>query len=231
MARALLASKFCPAFHTRDIQNERSHSPQLGTLNGHTIQTRLASAVPPGLPSTPKLQSRTAPPAKTTKENTETTIASKPHDEKSYLSVEAGKGLRILLVEDNAINLGLLRKFISRFEPQILHTAVEMVKEIPDGYRYILMGEHFLSVFVLPDAFMRKYSCFTFDIAPPTDPSMPAMDGFEATRRIRSIESKRNTVHPAKIIALTGGSSEHIKRAYAAGADVFLRNPFSFKIS
>lgn len=59
---------------------------------------------------------------------------------------------------------------------------------------------------------------------------MPVMDGFEASKKIRSIESKRQTVFPAHIIALTGlGSDEHISRAYAAGVDVFLRKPASLK--
>lgn len=59
-------------------------------------------------------------------------------------------GLRILLVEDNAINLALLKKFVSRIQPQVLHTAVdgakavERVQEMRDGYQYIFMGEFFL---------------------------------------------------------------------------------------
>lgn len=57
---------------------------------------------------------------------------------------------------------------------------------------------------------------------------MPVMDGFEATRKIRSIEKKRQTAVPAKVVALTGlGSDEHITKAYAAGVNVFLRKPVS----
>lgn len=59
---------------------------------------------------------------------------------------------------------------------------------------------------------------------------MPIVDGFEATRSIRSIERARQTQSPAKIVALTGlGSDEHIMKAYAAGVDVFLTKPISFK--
>lgn len=58
---------------------------------------------------------------------------------------------------------------------------------------------------------------------------MPFMDGFEASRRIRSIERERGELCPAKIIALTGlGSSEHIEQAYEAGVNIFRRKPFSF---
>jgi FOG: CheY-like receiver len=59
---------------------------------------------------------------------------------------------------------------------------------------------------------------------------MPIMDGFEATRSIRLLERARHAESPAKIIALTGlGSDEHIMKAYAAGVDVFLTKPISFK--
>lgn len=59
---------------------------------------------------------------------------------------------------------------------------------------------------------------------------MPVMDGFEATKEIRLIEMKRGTSSPAHVIALTGlGSDEHIRRAFAAGVNVFLRKPASLK--
>lgn len=62
------------------------------------------------------------------------------------------------------------------------------------------------------------------------DLSMPVMDGFEATRKIRLIERAGRAEPPAKIIALTGlGSDEHIRKAYAAGVDVFLTKPISLK--
>ncbi|KAJ5295019.1 hypothetical protein PENANT_c037G00730 [Penicillium antarcticum] len=120
---------------------------------------------------------------------------------------EVKDGLRILLVEDNAINLALLKRFISKVPTQELHcavngaNAVELVQKMPQGYDYVFM-----------------------------DMSMPIMDGFEASKEIRLIETKRQTVSPTRIIALTGlGSDEHISRAYAAGVNVFLRKPASLK--
>ncbi|KAJ6119389.1 CheY-like superfamily [Penicillium sp. IBT 18751x] len=120
---------------------------------------------------------------------------------------EPGAGIRILLVEDNAINLALLEKYLARTKPEILHTAVngqeavKAVQAMAGGYKYIFM-----------------------------DLSMPIVDGFEATRSIRSIERARQTDPSAKIVALTGlGSDEHIMKAYAAGVDVFLTKPISFK--
>jgi CheY-like chemotaxis protein len=114
---------------------------------------------------------------------------------------------RILLVEDNAINLALLEKIVARTKPEILDTAtngqeaVNSVRAMSRGYQYIFM-----------------------------DISMPIMDGFEATQIIRSIERTRQAQIPAKIIALTGlGSDEHIARAYEAGVNLFLTKPISFK--
>ncbi|KAF4991652.1 hypothetical protein F66182_16556 [Fusarium sp. NRRL 66182] len=102
--------------------------------------------------------------------------------------------------------MALLKKFVNRKLPQVLHTAVngkiavERVQQTTEGYHYIFM-----------------------------DMSMPVMDGFEATQAIRSIERNRGTTHPATIIALTGlGSSEHLAKAFAAGINVFLTKPFSF---
>lgn len=56
-------------------------------------------------------------------------------------------GIRILLVEDNPINMALLKKFVNRKLPQVLHTAVngklavERVQNTMESYHYIFMGE------------------------------------------------------------------------------------------
>ncbi|KGO75887.1 CheY-like superfamily [Penicillium italicum] len=122
-------------------------------------------------------------------------------------TVVGSEGLRILLVEDNPINMALLQKLVARRHPSILHAAVngqkavEAVKKLPEGYHLIFM-----------------------------DMSMPVMDGFEATEAIRALEAERQSVSPARIIALTGlGSDEHVMKAYAAGVDVFVTKPVSFK--
>lgn len=133
-------------------------------------------------------------------------------------------GIRILLVEDNPINMALLKKFVNRMSPQVLHTAVngkiavEQVQKTTEGYHYIFMGRLTPS----QQQYVPLANC-TIDM------SMPVMDGFEATQAIRSIERSRDTTHPATIIALTGlGSSEHLAKAYAAGINVFLTKPVSF---
>jgi CheY-like chemotaxis protein len=57
------------------------------------------------------------------------------------------------------------------------------------------------------------------------------MDGFEATRQIRAIETERHVADDdrAVIVALTGlGSSRDADKAFAAGVDMFLTKPVSF---
>lgn len=59
--------------------------------------------------------------------------------------------------------------------------------------------------------------------------SMPVMDGFEATRAIRSLEKERDG-EAAIIIALTGlSSSRDESDALSSGVDLFLTKPVSFK--
>jgi CheY-like chemotaxis protein len=62
------------------------------------------------------------------------------------------------------------------------------------------------------------------------DMSMPVMNGFEATRAIRSLERDTDGRKPAIIIALTGlSSSRDESDAIASGVDLFLTKPVSFR--
>jgi HPt (histidine-containing phosphotransfer) domain-containing protein len=54
------------------------------------------------------------------------------------------------------------------------------------------------------------------------------MDGFEATRHIRQLESQRSSSHRVPIVALTAGKTEVEKeRCYASGMDRILFKPYS----
>jgi CheY-like chemotaxis protein len=58
---------------------------------------------------------------------------------------------------------------------------------------------------------------------------MPVMDGFEATRQIRKMESepdRASTTKDSVIIALTGMASQN--DAFDAGVDLFITKPVQF---
>ena len=128
---------------------------------------------------------------------------------------------RLLLVDDNKINLTLLRTYMHKRKYEVIDEAengleaVHKLEEREDGYDIIFM-----------------------------DISMPILDGFGATRQIRAIEASRkrkaleNTEKgeepavkdPALVIALTGlASSRDQNEAFTSGIDLFLTKPVAFK--
>lgn len=115
---------------------------------------------------------------------------------------------RILVVDDNAINLNLMLTFLKRRNLETLASAdngaaaVQAVEQAQQGYDIIFM-----------------------------DVSMPVMNGFEATRAIRALEKDRALgARGAMIVALTGLSSpQDQSEALASGFDLFLMKPVSFK--
>ncbi|KAE8145765.1 hypothetical protein BDV25DRAFT_163925 [Aspergillus avenaceus] len=121
--------------------------------------------------------------------------------------IESHRPPRVLVVDDNAINLKLMMTFMKKRNLDVLtaaengKVAVDAVEKLPEGYDMIFM-----------------------------DISMPVMNGFEATRAIRAIEKERDCCSPATIIALTGlSSSRDESEALASGIDLFLTKPVSFK--
>ena len=118
---------------------------------------------------------------------------------------------RILLVEDNKINLRLLQTFMKKRKLQVVASAengqlaLEAVQRAAEPFDFIFM-----------------------------DISMPTMNGFEATAAIREHEAGQvqtgKGVHTSKIVALTGlASAEDQARANDVGMDLFLIKPVSFK--
>ena len=129
---------------------------------------------------------------------------------------------RLLLVDDNKINLTLLRTYMRKRQYGIVDEAengFEAVKKVEDreeGYDIIFM-----------------------------DISMPVLDGFGATRQIRALEAARRkkaqdnhaaggkevaVKTPALVIALTGlASSRDQSEAFSSGIDLFLTKPVAFK--
>ncbi|KAK5111076.1 hypothetical protein LTR85_012270 [Meristemomyces frigidus] len=117
----------------------------------------------------------------------------------------------ILLVEDNKINLKLLETFIAK-------RGYTNVDSAADGLQAVQAAE-------------RRAEGFDIII---TDISMPVMDGFEASRKIRELERTRHvnsgpslTSHkPALLVALTGlASANNREEALRSGVDVFVTKP------
>lgn len=114
---------------------------------------------------------------------------------------------RVLLVDDNNINLQILVSFL---------------KKLGHAYDTATNGLEALEAFMAagPDAF----SHILMDI------SMPVMDGLESTRRIRQAEASQSPAHSSKIIALTGlASAAAQKEAFASGIDMYMMKPVRFK--
>ncbi|KAG4034547.1 hypothetical protein MFRU_003g05060 [Monilinia fructicola] len=126
----------------------------------------------------------------------------------------------LLLVDDNMINLKLLRHFITRLGYPTVHEAengleaVKKVEQRPEGYDIIFM-----------------------------DISMPVLDGFDATREIRKLEKSRREKaiengevegvgrkNEALVIALTGlAGRDDVEKARSCGIDLFMTKPVAMK--
>ncbi|KAG8846248.1 His Kinase A domain containing protein, partial [Serendipita sp. 411] len=120
--------------------------------------------------------------------------------------------LRVLVVEDNAVN----RKVLSAYLRKRRFEFVEAEN-----------GQEGVQAF-------QKYPTGYFDICL-MDLQMPVMDGFQAAINIRSLESKRNgsgeSARSLKIYALSGlATPEDKQRASEIGFDGYLVKPVSFKM-
>ena len=110
-----------------------------------------------------------------------------------------------LLVDDNHINLKILSTYM---------------KKIGRPYATATNGLEAIQAFGEAGG---RFKCVFMDI------SMPIMDGFEATRRIRALETERH-LEPAAIFALSGLASASAQReAFESGIDLFLTKPVKLK--
>lgn len=106
---------------------------------------------------------------------------------------------QVLLVEDNPVNLGVVKKALSKLGLRC-ETAID--------------GKEALALFV------RE----RFDIVF-MDCQMPVMDGYEATRRIRQLESAESLV-PTPIVAMTANAmAGDREKCMKAGMDDYLPKP------
>ncbi|MCE7060979.1 hybrid sensor histidine kinase/response regulator [Dyadobacter sp. CY343] len=110
------------------------------------------------------------------------------------------EGMRLLIVEDNAINVLLMRNFMKQWNVQYdvaENGLVALEKVQTTDYDLVLM-----------------------------DLQMPEMDGYEATLRIRQLPDEKYTKLP--IIALTASAMMDIKDiAFTVGMNDYISKPFT----
>lgn len=110
------------------------------------------------------------------------------------------KGLKVLLCEDNEVNMKVAQTILKRFGFNL--DFAENGQEAVNKFIHV------------------KYDMILMDCM------MPVMDGFEATREIRKIEKERNVEKPILIVALTANASEEDKdKCLENGMNDFISKP------
>ena len=116
--------------------------------------------------------------------------------------IDSFKDVRILLVEDNELNREIATELLKSVgfildEAENGSQAVQMVNDSPAGYYKVIL----------------------------MDVMMPVMNGYESTKKIRSLEDKAKSNVP--IIAMTANAFEEDKnQAIECGMDKFVSKPF-----
>ncbi|EXI67429.1 MAG: Signal transduction histidine-protein kinase BarA [Candidatus Accumulibacter adjunctus] len=130
------------------------------------------------------------------------TTAPEPAEAEGRMIASSFAGRRVLVAEDDPVNAEVTRA-------TLMHFGVDVVLVlVPDGERAV--AEHARQPFdlVLMDC------------------QMPAMDGFEATRRIREREQRRGSQR-TPVVALTAHAMAGYRdECLQAGMDDYLAKPF-----
>lgn len=108
--------------------------------------------------------------------------------------------LRVLVAEDNPTNLRIAQL-----------TLKPLVLKFDSAENGLIAFEKFKA---------NKYDVIFMDV------HMPVMDGYEATKKIRSFETD-NHLDPVKIVAMTGSAMEEDEGlCISCGMDQYLSKPF-----
>lgn len=113
---------------------------------------------------------------------------------------------RVLLVEDNELNMEIAAEFFSICGASVEKAwdgseAVKLVKSMPEGY--------YTSIFM--------------------DIQMPIMDGYEATRQIRQLEQQQGRERTPIVAMSANAFNEDVSKAYLAGMDDYITKPMSLQ--
>ncbi|RDW74114.1 hypothetical protein BP5796_07556 [Coleophoma crateriformis] len=196
-----LHAGFVKAFNESDEEPPTKNSPEI--VNGNAGQAKPNNLE--NMPPIPTLSVSIAPP-------TPPHTAELPKVSPFAADIQAKSpkvdvapcitdGMRVLLVEDNEINLKLL---------------VTYMRKLKISYATATNGLEALNAY--------KEANGQFDIIF-MDISMPVMSGIESTRHIRTFEGE-NTLQPVALIALTGAANPAARQeAFASGIDLFLTKP------
>ncbi len=117
-------------------------------------------------------------------------------------------GLKVLLVEDNRINMLLATKMLKAAGHSVTHldNGAEAISEIE---HQLQSGKSIAHDIILMDIFM------------------PQIDGVQTTRKIRQLEIEYGVQSPVPILALTANAREDSQHAcLSAGMDGYLTKPF-----
>jgi signal transduction histidine kinase/DNA-binding NarL/FixJ family response regulator len=124
-------------------------------------------------------------------------------EDEDALRLDGGGVPRVLLVEDNPVNRGVVKKALS-----LLGVDCETATDGREAVERFEQG-HYEMIFM--------------------DCQMPVMDGYEATGQIRQLE-KRAGRSPVPIIAMTANAMEGDReKCIAAGMDDYLAKPVSLE--
>lgn len=110
------------------------------------------------------------------------------------------KGIRILLCEDNEVNMKVATMILKRFGFKL--DFAENGQEAVNKFMHV------------------RYDMILMDCM------MPIMDGFDATKKIREIEQERHEENPVVIVALTANAGEDDRRkCISCGMNDFASKP------
>jgi signal transduction histidine kinase/CheY-like chemotaxis protein len=155
-------------------------------------------------PKGPALLAPQPPPPESSSKNMKS-VTEIPASTGAQSEVPSTKSRHLLLVDDNLINISLLTRLVRKLN-HTFETASNGLEAV-QRYKSSLEGQS------------KRFDIIFMDI------SMPVMNGFEATREIRQLETKAG-LSRCRVIALTGLSSEvNRSEANASGVDAFYTKP------